>query len=258
MKYLPRNRARSGYGRKTLFLFLVFLAGVLFFSFFDNLTTKVVVPLWRGENRVSRSFLNTVNFFKTQKTLREENIVLKERMASLELELSALYPVRFESEKLLSLLGRQSEKKGVTVAVLTHPPQSPYDLIVVDAGERDGLAVGSRVYLPEGPEVGVVAQVFPSFARVKLLSTAGEKTSAVLERFDIPVELEGRGGGNFKIILPRETAIEVGDRILSSSLESYLVAIVEEIRLEPTDSFMEVLAKSPTNIFRVRYLNVRP
>lgn len=179
-------------------------------------------------------------------------------MTSLELEVSALSLYRSEAERLLALLGRQAEQGGVAASVLTHPPQSPYDLLVIDAGERDAIAVGSKVFLPEGQELGVVTQVFPSFSRVKLLSTAGEKTPAVLERHEVSVELVGQGGGNFKVVVPRETEVEVGDRILSANLDSSLVAIVAEVNLEPTDSFKEVLAKSPANIFTIRYITVRP
>lgn len=258
MKYLPRNKLRGGYGKKALLLVLIFIFGAIVLSLFDNLITKAVAPLWRGENKFSRNLANIGEFFKTREVLRRENIALKERVSSLELSLAGLSLLEAQRDNLSALLGRKAELGGITVAVLTHPPQSPYDLLVVDAGEREGVLTGSRVSLPEGPEVGVVTQVFPSFSRVKLLSSAGEKVPAVLERHDIPVELEGRGGGNFQLLLPRETAVEIGDRILSSSLRGELLAIVEDVTLEPTDSFKEVLARSPANIFRVRYLVIRP
>lgn len=258
MTYLPRNRGRRGHGRQALWLLAIFLLGALFFSLFDNLLTRAVSPLWRGENAFSRSLAGFGDFFRTRASLREENASLSERLASLELENAALSLSEAENERLLGLMGRLGEAAGVTVSVLTHPPQSPYDLLVVDAGEREGIAAGSRVFLPEGPEVGTVTQVFPGFSRVRLLSSSGEKTQALLERFEVPVEVEGRGGGNFKIVLPRETPVEVGDRILSGSIRPHLVAVVEEVSLEPTDSFKEVLAKSPANIFSVRYLTIRP
>ncbi len=239
-------------------LAVVFIAAAFVLSLFDNALTHAVSPLWRGENRLSRSLAHIGDIFKTNSTLRKENAALEEKVSSLELAVSASALLASENERLLSLLGRTVDAGGVTAAVLTHPPQSPYDLIVVDAGAQEGIVAGSKAYLPEGPEVGAVTQVFPGFSRVKLLSTAGEKTQAVLERSEIPVELEGRGGGNFKIVLPRETEVQIGDRILSGSLHPHLVATVEEVNLEPTDSFKEVLAASPANIFSVRFLIIRP
>ena len=93
---------------------------------------------------------------------------------------------------------------------------------------------------------------------MKLFSTSGEESNAVLERGEIPVVLEGIGGGNFKITLPRDIAVERGDRILSPDIEANLVAIVEDVRLTQTDSFKTVLARSPVNIFSLRLVIVRP
>src|SRR3989339_757666 len=100
--------------------------------------------------------------------------------------------------------------------------------------------------LPEGPILGVVSEVFSKSAKVKLFSASGEETNAVLERNSVPVTLVGGGGGNFKLTLPRDIAIEKGDRILSPDITSRPLATVGEISVRPTDSFKEVLAKSPT------------
>lgn len=176
----------------------------------------------------------------------------------MELELSALSLASAENERLLALLGRSARQGAITSAVLTYPPQSPYDLLIIDAGTRDGVSAGASVALPEGPELGVVEEVMENFSRVKLFSTSGEKVQAVLERTQTPVELLGTGGGNFKIVVPRDTAVEIGDRVLSARLDAALLAVVEEVSLEATDSFKEILAKSPINIFSVRFVTVLP
>ncbi len=153
---------------------------------------------------------------------------------------------------------RREVSGRVVAAVLTYPPQTPYDIIIIDAGSNDSLVLGSEVSMPEGPLLGVVSEVFPRRAKVKLFSTNGEETGAVLERNNMPVTLEGTGGGNFRISLPRDIAIERGDRILSRSMSSSLLAVVEEVSVEPTDSFKEILAKSPTNIFSLRFVFITP
>ena len=142
--------------------------------------------------------------------------------------------------------------------MLTRPPQSPYDLIITDAGEHEHVVIGSRVRLLEGSEIGVVSEVESHFSRVKLFSTSGEKTNAVLERSQIPVVLEGVGGGNFRISVPRDVAVVVGDRILSSALDASLLAVVADIKVTATDSFKEVLARSPANIFSIRFVSISP
>jgi len=143
-------------------------------------------------------------------------------------------------------------------SVLTRPPQTPYDVIVIDAGLNESITIGSEVSLPEGPILGVVSEVFSKSAKVKLFSASGEETNAVLERNNVPVILIGIGGGNFRLALPRDIAIEKGDRILSSDIASRPLATVADVSVRPTDSFKEVLAKSPTNIFALRFVFVAP
>ncbi len=230
--------------------------GLVLFSFARPLIVSIVSPLWRAENVFSRTMARSFGYFHTQATLVSENASLREKVASLEIELSAR--TADSGNSLLEMVGRTRTSTGITTAVLTHPPQSPYDFLVVDAGERDGVVSGARVTLPEGPEVGTVFQTSSNSSRVKLFSASGEKTNAVLERHQVSVVLEGVGAGNFNISVPRETEVVVGDRIISPGLDSTLMAVVEDIKLSSTDSFKEVLAKSPVNIFSVRFVKILP
>ena len=72
------------------------------------------------------------------------------------------------------------------------------------------------------------------------------------------VTLVGVGAGNFKITIPRDVVVESGDRILSADVSSHLLAVVGEVNMSSTDSFKEVLAKTPANIFALRFVFVTP
>lgn len=161
-------------------------------------------------------------------------------------------------ENLSPVLDRRTENGAIVASVLAYPPQTPYDIIIIDAGSNDSVEAGSKVFLPEGPMLGRVSEVFPNQAKVKLFSASGEETGAVLERNNVPITLIGRGGGNFKFSLPRDMAVEIGDRIVSRDIGAHLLAIVEDINVKPTDSFKKILAKSPTNIFTLRFVFVAP
>jgi len=237
---------------------VVFLILSLVFYFSSGFILRIVAPVWKAENAFTQSFKNIGDFFSTRKTLLAENASLKARIQSLEVEMTSLHLGEDRENVLLELLDRKPEGSSVTASVLTRPPQTPYDILVLDAGSSDGVNIGDKVYLPEGPIVGVVSDVFSKTSRIKLYSASGETTSGVLERGGVPIEALGQGGGNFKIILPRDMEVEIGDRILSADIEADLLAVVEDIRLRPTDSFKEVLAKSPTNIFSLRFVFVRP
>jgi len=256
MNYLPRNRARQKTLRKIGILAVILIAGAFVFSLINGVLIAAFSPLWRAENRVSQSVAKAFENFSSRQALIAENAELKEKLRSLELRLQSLGSLDSQSE--LSALAGRANQAGIPAGVLTRPPQSAYDVLVADAGESHGVSAGARVFLSEGPEIGTVVEVFSKSSRIKLYTSSGESTHAVLERHLVPVVLEGAGAGNFQIIIPRETQVEVGDRILSSGLDANLMAVVRDIKVEQTDSFKKVLAQSPANIFGITRVLIKP
>ena len=258
VNYLQKNRLRHPYFRRIVFLITIFVFGAFIFSFFDGTIISIVSPAWRAENVIARSLRNSLALFGSQKTLVTENAALKERVFSLEAEILSLSSKSIQENILLELVGRKQDSNMVAAAVLTHPPQTPYDIIIIDVGSEESVALGSEVFLPEGPILGTVSEVFSKRARVKLFSSSGEETNAAFERDGVPVVLKGAGGGNFKFILPRDIRVEKGDRIFSLDITPALLATVAEVNIRSTDSFQEVLAQGPTNIFALRFVFVTP
>ncbi len=258
MNYHPRSRGRSSLTKPIAALLGLFLLGVIIFSFLDGVIIAAVSPLWRGENFAAVKISNIGDFFRSKSSLARENNSLQMKIAALELERAARFSSPYDVEALSLLLGRSTETGGVVAAILVSPPQTPYDTLIIDAGTNDGIAVGMNVFMPEGPLLGVVNEAYHGSAKVKLFTYPGEKTNAVLERHGIPVTLEGAGGGNFRIVLPREAEVERGDRLLSADVFSHLIGVVGEVAMEATDSFKDVYGKSAANIFNLHLVLVRP
>ncbi len=258
MSYLLRNKPRFSYWRKILILVALFIFSGLFFFLTRGFLVSVIRPLWQGGNAVTRTLDLVAQHFRTRAFLVQENISLKERLSDLELELLSARLTLSQQESLVSLLGRPREEREIIASVLTRPPQSAYDLFIIDAGVDDGVSLGDKVALLSGPVLGTITEVFSSSAKVKLFTSAGEKTEAVLERGGVPVLLLGRGGGSFRIEIPRETPVEVGDRVISASTDFSLIAVVEAVKIFPTDAFKEIMARSPANIFQIRLVSVYP
>lgn len=256
VNYLPKNRFKNSYFRRILILGLVFVLGIVVFSFLDRFLISVFSPIWKAENVFSRNLQNGLNFFNAQKTLFQENLNLKDRIFSLELQLASISKDSSRQELFLQLLNQGRVQDTVLAAVITHPPQTPYDIIIIDAGSDNDIKVGSEVFLTEGPYLGIVKEVFPHKAKVELLSSGGVETDAILERGLVPVKLKGIGGGNFKIELPQNISVEKGDRIISSDINERLIAVVGHINVRATDSFKVVMSYSPINIFNARFVFV--
>lgn len=232
------------------------MVGAMVFSLLDSFLLSSTTPLWKVRNSVVSGVGGAAGFFTTQSRLVEENAALREQVAALETKVLSLSRELVHESVLLETLGRGRGIEAVAAAVLSRPPQTPYDIVIIDAGSREGVVNGAEVFLPEGPLLGVVSEVFLKRSRVELYSAPDLETGAVLERGNVPVTIIGRGGGNFKIVLPRDVEVERGDRIVSAGIASRLLAVVEDVTMRPTDSFKEVLAVGPANIFTFRFVLV--
>jgi len=256
--YLPRNRTKHPKIQKALLA----LAGFLVLAFFLTLVhfplVPLVSPLWKGENAVSNAIRDAFILRRSKAALIQANQQLEEKIRSYEIERTIFSSWQDREQELLALLGRENETSGMVASVLSHSPQNPYDTLVVDVGSNQGIGIGDEARLPEGPLLGVVTEVFSNTAKVKLFSSSGERMNAVLEREKNAVELTGAGGGMFKLSLPRDVAVEVGDKVFSAGIERHLVAIVGDISMRSTDSVKEVLLKSPANIFGLKFVILSP
>jgi rod shape-determining protein MreC len=258
MNYLPRNRSRHPFLKPALFLCGIFLLGAAILPLLDGPVLALTSPLWRGENAVLAKFSWAADFFRTRNSLIGENNNLKAKIAALEIEIAARFSGTENREEVMALLGRRAERGGVLATALVAPPETPYDTLIIDAGSNDGVKEGSPVLMPEGPMLGVVSEAYARSAKVRLFSSPGERTAAILERHGVSVTLEGAGGGNFRVVVSRETEVEVGDRILSADVSSQLLGVVGEVDMAPTDSFKEVRALGPVNVFNIHFVLVRP
>lgn len=250
--FLPKNNSQRLKWRIILVLAIFTLCAV-FFSFFGGSLIQLASPVWRADTALHRGLRNAHLSLRSKDSLLLENEMLKERLAAADELVLSLRAIAVSRDELLMTYGR-SAQAGTPAGVLVRPPKTPYDILIVDAGENAGAALGDRVSLPGGSLIGSVTDIFSRTARVKLFSTSGEKTPATLERGSVPVELLGRGGGNFTFTVPRDVSVQAGDRVISAQLATSLLAVVGEVEVTATDAFKTVYAISPANPASIRYV----
>jgi cell shape-determining protein MreC len=257
--FLPRNNFRkrqSSRGKVAFTIALIFIIGAIFFSYFGPSLSPMLVPLWRSNSRISSGVTNLFTSLRSKDALIAENADLKEKLRSDEELIVSLRAIESSRNDLIESFGR-SLQSGVPASVLVHPPVTPYDILLVDAGESLGVRTESEVTTPEGSSIGIITDVFSKTARVRLYSTSGIRTDAVLERGSVPVTLVGRGGGSMEFTLPRDTAVEIGDRIMTTSLAPVLMGIVGGVNVSPTDSFKTVMVRSSVNPSEIRHVIIK-
>jgi cell shape-determining protein MreC len=141
-------------------------------------------------------------------------------------------------------------------AILAKPSQSLYDTLLIDIGVAEGIKTGDIVFALGNVPIGRIDVVYPNSSKVILFSSPGETTQAVISNKNIFLELVGRGGGNFEMVMPKDLTLQKGDQIVMPGLNSYLLATVETIISDPRDPLNKALLTSPVNIEEQKFVEV--
>ena len=213
---------------------------------------------------VGNKLSNIKSYFLFKKSLFLENENLKIQISESEADRANYSSVIAENENLKEILGRKNINKNlILAAILAKPNQSFYDTLVVDVGEKNGVKIGDMVFALGDIPIGRIAEIYPNSSKIILFSSAGEKTQAVISHAtagqagkDVFMEIVGRGGGNFEMIIPRDLILEKGDQVTMSGINPYVLAIVETIISDPRDPFTKVLLACPINIQELKFVQI--
>ena len=127
-------------------------------------------PILSVGNKIGGKFSGLGSYFSSKTFLSEENERLKTELESTKGELASHDILVNENEELKEILNRKKEGANlVLAAILTKPNQSPYDTLLIDAGNNHGLKVGQRVLAYGNVPIGRVAEVNNTFDSLFLI-----------------------------------------------------------------------------------------
>ena len=220
-----------------------------------QLLFSVASPIWKIENSILNSKLG--QYFKFKQTLIDEKTALQQKLFLAGNLLAENEILQTENDNLKDLLGRKDLKlKTILATVLVKPPQTPFDMLIVDAGLAQTVSVGDKVIANANTFIGEVIEVQADTAKISLYSTPGRKLSVVLGTNSVTAEAVGVGGGNFNIKLPKEVEVKEGDVIVIPSITTNVFGIVEKVNSNDNDSFQMILFKSPVNISELNFVEI--
>jgi len=161
-----------------------------------------------------------------------------------------------------SLPKENEDKTYILASIISRPPQSPYDILIIDAGYDNEIRAGMLVTAYGNVLLGYIAEVFPSTSKVKLISFSGEETNVLIESAGtgtstvISAIAVGRGGENLEIKLPSSIAINFGDQVKTMGTFSFIVGTIEKVEISLSDPFQKLLFRLPVNIQELKYVMI--
>lgn len=261
MTYLKRTNVNAHRSRvTTLFIsaviFLLFLIHYIFPGAYAGLFYPVTSFFWKSETGTLGFFGHMAQLVVSKYSLVKENERLTQEVASRDGSMLLLNSLKDENETLKTSLGRTGKGNDILGVVLSRPPVSVYDTLVIDIGRSDGVDIGNKVYTDGDTLIGDIIEVYDHQSKVSLFSTPGREISVLVGTSNVSAQAKGRGLGNFMINLPVEVGIQENDVILLSQIRPHTFGIVEKILVDSSDSLQTILFKSPVNINSLRFVEV--
>ncbi len=256
-QHLARN-----YRKKRIIAILVILFVAFFFAFqkglfnkLNPLFSRLAVPVWTAEN-FSKDFLKLS--FDSKSDLYKQNVVLKTQLAKYEERIAQADSLQAENESLKELMGRiKPEMKVVLSAILAKPNQTPYDTLIIDRGEADGLKPDDLVFAQGNILIGSIESVEKNSAKVLMYSTPGNISQVIYGSSGKYFNARGMGNGTLEVDVSREIEVVEGDMFYYPGLDDTLVGVARKVDFDARDSFKKVIIKSPVNIQEERWVEVR-
>ncbi len=261
MSYLLDKKIR----RNKFFKYALFVAIALFLVYFragiwnglSSFSAFVFRPIFVFGNNIGEKVSELGVYFYSKESLSAENVSLKERISEKSSQMENYNTILAENTGLKEILGRKPERKDFLLsAILSKPDKSLYDTLVLDAGSNLGVKIGARIFALGNIPLGYIAEVYSNTSRAILYSNPRENTEVVVSGRDTFMELLGRGGGNFEMILPRDFSIPVGTEATLPGMNPYVVASVKTIISDPRDSYQKALLISPVNVFELKFVEI--
>ncbi len=204
----------------------------------------------------------TAYFYKFD-ALVEENTALKQEVASLQAQ---IYDNR-EMEEMYAWMSdflemkRQHTDYTMTAATVTGRESGNYSsVLTLDTGSGAGITVGMPVITAEGL-VGQITEVGYNWSRVTTIVEAQSAVGAYVERTGESGVAEGdiqlTGDGIVKLqYLAADTAVEIGDRILTSGYGSVyprglVIGYVQSMETNPYTRTKTVYVQCVAPIYNV-------
>ena len=150
----------------------------------DGIVGFVVEPVSNFFGFVSEKTAGFFEYFGNKKALMSENRALKEKVLSLEQEISALKSYEYENERLRKMLDFREQKpefSTVAAKVVSKDNSNYYSAFLINKGTSDGVELNMPVVGSSGI-IGYVIEAGKGFARIRTVLDGGSSVGCMITR----------------------------------------------------------------------------
>ncbi|OGG86035.1 hypothetical protein A2392_01030 [Candidatus Kaiserbacteria bacterium RIFOXYB1_FULL_46_14] len=218
-----------------LFLLLWLFPGLL-----GQIAAPIIKPFLSAETKLRQSLSN-------------------QDQTDVNLETVELERLKAENTELRTLLGGESEAR-IAAGVIGRPTNLPYDVLVIDKGERDGIVKDAPVYVNDNQAIGFVVAVYGESSVVALVTTPGWRSTVYIYGPNIYTTAVGQGGGIARVHTPQGIKLEEGNIVVVPSLSAGIYGRISAIDSIPsrTEQYGYVAMNMSLNSLHLVSVGTRP
>ena len=221
-----------------------------------NFFLQAFAPVFAASNAIAATGHSFFNSFSDTAALAARNEDLANENAALASENQALEK---KSVALSLLLGSGAQKAaaGILASVVSRPPESPYDTLLLSSGTNDGIQSGMEAFGEGSVPLGIVSSVTADFARVTLFSAPGTVTHGWVGHANLPLLIYGAGGGAMNASLSRSAGVVVGDTVFAPGPGQLPLGSVVRIDSDPAAPGITLRILPNANPFSLTWVQLR-
>ncbi len=222
---------------------------------FAQVAAIIFVPIEVTRTWLFESSGSLPQYLRDRATLIEENETLKEQLALDNSSDRYAELMRQENEELRALLGGTSEER-ILASIIGRPNALPYDVLVIDRGSNDGIALDAPVFIADNRVIGIVSKVFAKSAIIELVTTPNLVSSVFVVGPDIFTNAVGMGGGQLRIGVPQGIALTIGDAVILPAVQSGVFGSINHIESLPTRPEQYAYVSTDIPLQSLRFVSV--
>lgn len=197
-----------------------------------DLLVYLARPLLGAGSSLSAAVGNATGAFEDKTVVEAERDTLRAELLAAQNENAVLRAQLSDASKLAG--AEPVTRERVRAGVIARPPISPYDTIVVAAGQEDGVRVGAFAYGSGGVPIGTVSALSGKNAHIALFSAPGRETQGWAGEARTAVSLRGAGGGAFRASVSKDALLVVGDTVLAPGPGALPIGVIARIDTDPS------------------------
>lgn len=199
---------------------------------------------------------------ESKEALRRENVQLQAELLQAKAQLQQFDYVVAQNTRLQGILSTTKiDQFNLLLSKVIGTDVNPLkQILVLDKGSKDGVAVGQTV-IDEKGILGQVINVYPDTSRIILISDDQQSVAVTIKRTGQKAIVTGKGNSQYLSLdyIFKATDVRVGDELISSGLggripAGFPVGRVAKVDTEQSGNFAQIIVTPAANFVNTSYV----